>query len=237
MVSIFKATLVGIQDYPEARIRRLFVRTDVMPAYRSGQFIQFVLPDQAPKYFSIANPPKGDVLEFHVHNSGSAVSVIATTVLKVGDEIGLSGPYGGAVYVPECSRPIVAVAGGSGLAPMKAIVEEALADAKRTAPVHLYWGGRDRASLYMHDEFVDLAEKDSRFFYHPVLSEEKREGYGYGLVGDVMAGDIADLGLYRMYGAGSEAMLRHLVALALARGADPEVIHTDLKLMEKTDER
>jgi hypothetical protein len=52
-----------------------------------------------------------------------------------------------------------------------------------------------------------------------------------------MAGDIKELELYRIYGAGSEAMLRHFEALLHARGVDPDVVHTDLKLMEKTDER
>ena len=82
-----------------------------------------------------------------------------------------------------------------------------------------------------------LAQKDARFIYHPVLSAQQIPGFAHGLVGDVMAGDIKDLGLYRMYGAGSEAMLRHFEALMHARGVDPAVVHTDLKLMEKTDER
>ena len=242
MSSAISATIVEIQDYPEAQMRRLFVRPAVMPVYQSGQYMQIFLAGFAPRYFSIGNAPGGDFLEFHVRNSGSPASVYATTGLKVGDQINLSGPYGEAVYVPECTRPIVAVAGGSGLAPMKAIIEEALADPQRTAQVHLYCGGRNRESLYMHDEFVQLAGKDARFFYHPVLSDEKSAGFAHGLVGDVMAGDIADPGLYRMYGAGSEAMLRHLEEIAMSRGVDPAFLHTDLKLMdlrlvEKPDER
>lgn len=231
------ATIAEIRDYPGAQVRRLFVRPDAMPAYRSGQYMQVEVPGFPARSFSIGSPPGGDTLEFHIRNSGSPMSLHATTKLAVGDTLGLRGPYGEAVYVPACDRPIIAVAGGSGLAPMKAIVEEALADARRTAPVHLYCGGRDRQSLYMHDELAEIGRRDARFVYRPVLSDEIADGWAHGLVGDVVAGDIPDLGLYRMYGAGPEAMLRHLEALAVARGADPALVHTDLKLMEKTDER
>ncbi len=237
MSSRFPATVTQIYDYPAAQVRRIFMQAQQRPVYQSGQYMRVEFAGLPARPFSIGNRPGSDILELHIRNSGSPVSLHATEELRVGDEVYLTGPYGEAVYVQDCARPIIAVAGGSGLAPMKAIVEEALADARRTAAVHLYWGGAVPESLYMHEDFLMLAQKDPRFAYHPVLSEQEVEGFAHGLVGDVMAGDIKDLGLYRMYGAGSEAMLRHFEALTLARGVDPEVVHTDLRLMEKSDER
>lgn len=237
MAARFPATITEIRDYPAAQVRRIFMQPETMPPYRAGQYMQLGFAGLPARPFSIGTRPGSDTIEFHIRNSGSPVSVYATTELKVGERVTLSEACGDAVYVPACTRPLIAVAGGSGLAPMKAIIEEALADPRRTAPAHLYWGGATAEDLYMHEDFLVLAEKDTRFIYHPVLSEQDMPGFAHGLVGDVMAGDIKDLGLYRMYGAGSEAMLRHFEALMQARGVDPALVHTDLKRMEKTDER
>ncbi len=232
MSKIFQTRVAVIEDYPAARLRRIVLKPLVLgalPAYRAGQYAMLTFPGFSPRPFSIGNAPGHDFLEFHIRQTGGEASAYATTSLKVGDILDLTAPFGECQYVQDCNRPGIAVAGGSGLACMKAITEEALADQNRSAPFYLYFGARTAKDVYLDQTFRDLAETDSRFHYIPVLSEETISGYRQGLVGDVMAGDFPDLQGYRIYGAGPVEMMRHLTDLALAHGALEAHIHTDLQ--------
>ena len=78
--------------------------------------------------------------------------------LKVGDRCGSKGPSGTS-YLRESHRgPIIAVAGGSGLAPIKSIVETALKKGMKQG-IHLYFGVRDERDLYLEDHFKALADQ------------------------------------------------------------------------------
>lgn len=199
-----------------------------LPEYHAGQYAMLTFDGFPPRPYSIGNAPGSNHLEFHIRDTGNGASHYACDVLKIGDSVEVTAPFGSCLYVPDCSRPLVAVAGGSGLAGMKAIIEEALLDPRRTAPVSLYCGARALKDLYLDDAFRTLEETEPRFHYHPVLSEEQRDGFSHGLVTTVLAQELADLSGYRLYGAGPVEMLRHFEREALAHGAVAEYLHTDL---------
>ncbi len=90
--------------------------------------------------------------------------------LKVGDSVRVEGPFGPS-YLRETHRgPIIAVAGGSGMAPIKSVIERAL---QKELPQHIYFyfGVRTERDLYLHDHFAALAEKHKNLHFVPVLSE------------------------------------------------------------------
>lgn len=231
MAQSFQVRVAEIEDFPRAALRRVVVeRADgaALPLWHAGQYAQLSFPGHEPRPYSMANAPGQGMMEFHIRRAGSGASAYATGETRVGDLLDLSAPYGDCIYVRDCDRPLIAVAGGSGLSSMKAIVEEALADPARTAPVYLYCGARTRNDLYLQDHFMDLEDTDPRFHYVAVLSEETHDGYRSGLVGDVMIADRPDLSGARVYGAGPLGMVRHLSEKALACGLDPAHLHTDL---------
>ena len=79
--------------------------------------------------------------------AGGATSLHVSERLKVGDSVLVEGPFG-ASYLREAHRgPIIAVAGGSGMAPIKSVVERAL---QKELPQHiyLYFGVRSERDLY-----------------------------------------------------------------------------------------
>ena len=83
---------------------------------------------------------------------GGATSAYVAERLKLGDSVRVEGPFG-ASYLRESHRgPIIAVAGGSGLAPIKSIVERALAQAL-PQHIHLYFGVRTERDLYLARPF------------------------------------------------------------------------------------
>ena len=115
--------------------------------------------------YSIANAPRPDsVLEFHVRAAGaSGLSAALVRRLRAGDIIRLSQPLGSMTLVHDSTRDIVCVAGGTGLAPVKAMVEQ-LGRENGNRWVYLFLGARTREGLY------DLAALNRFAARHPWLS-------------------------------------------------------------------
>ena len=134
--------------------------------FSAGQFASVTFAGCAPRDYSMANVPGDPILEFHVRRSvGGTVSAYVAETLKIGDSVRVEGPFG-ASYLRESHRgPIIAVAGGSGLAPIKSIVERALAQ-KLPQHIHLYFGVRTERDLYLHDHFAALAKKHDTLALH-----------------------------------------------------------------------
>lgn len=231
----FKAVVLHSEDFPDlesdSRVRVIWLAPDdpdlALPDYQAGQYAMLTFPGCAARPFSIANAPNGKFLEFHIRRTTSGASHYATEILKPDDVLDIAAPYGSCVYMSACSRPLIAVAGGTGLAPMKAIVEASIKDA-HAHDVFLYHGVRGLDDLYLEDFFLDLEDTDKRFHYVPVLSEEKIEGIRHGLVAAEMVKDFPDLKGARIFGAGPVELVRHMTELCLAAGADPSHIHSDL---------
>ncbi|MBM3572241.1 MAG: oxidoreductase, partial [Alphaproteobacteria bacterium] len=123
--------------------------------------------------------------------------------------------------------PIVAVAGGSGLAPIKSIVETALGRGM-AQPISLYFGVRAERDLYLGDHFMALASRHRNFRFVPVLSEpDGATARRVGLVSDAVCADFADLDGCKVYAAGPPVMVEAMTGAAVDRGARREDIHAD----------
>jgi len=147
--------------------------------------------------------------------------------LTVGETVRLEGPFGSA-HLREChTGPILAIAGGSGLAPIKSIVETALWRGARQ-PIHLYFGVRDERDLYLEDHFTALAAAHPNLRFTPVLSEPmlptaRRRGF----VHEAMAVDVGALDGAKAYIAGPPVMAEAATAMLLDRGMPRQDIHAD----------
>lgn len=95
------------------------------------------------------------------------------TRATIGDRVSLEGPFGSAFLREKHSGPILGIAGGSGLAPVKAVAETALAKGMRQ-PIHIYFGVRSERDLYLIDRFAALTGGHSNLSFLPVLSEGPR---------------------------------------------------------------
>ncbi len=117
--------------------------------WRAGQYASFQFSGCEPRDFSIANTSDVGLIELHVRRSGSggASDAICDDV-KVGDAVSVDGPYGASYFRERHQGPIVAIAGGTGLAPMKSIVEGARS-AGFKKDIHLYYGVRDASEIYL----------------------------------------------------------------------------------------
>lgn len=157
--------------------------------FTAGQYAELQAPGiEAPRNYSFARAaPAGGTRRvfFHVRKvPGGAFTSWLHEKAAAGETLRFSGPRGNFALRPG-EGPIVCVAGGSGLAPILAILEEAAA-AGVSRPVHLFFGARSQRDLYVLDEVEQLrAAWKGNFALHLVLSEEPADSSWAGQRGMV----------------------------------------------------
>jgi NAD(P)H-flavin reductase/ferredoxin len=162
-------------------ITRLDIRLDRPLEHRPGQFAQVRLeglPDTVRSY-SFATPPRPDgrVSFFIRRVPGGALSGHVHDTDVVGQRVDVTGPAGD-FWLRGAASPLLFVAGGSGLAPILAILEAAAEEGVRR-PMTLLFGARAQRDLYALDQLADIASRwRGAFTVVPVLSDEP-EGSGW----------------------------------------------------------
>jgi CDP-4-dehydro-6-deoxyglucose reductase/ferredoxin-NAD(P)+ reductase (naphthalene dioxygenase ferredoxin-specific) len=229
--------VVGLdQATHDIRVVRLEIEAGGPFDFSAGQYAQVTFADLPPRDFSMANRPQAApdkaIVEFHIRTTpGGAVSPYVAERLALGETVKVEGPYG-AAHLRETHRgPIVALAGGSGLAPIKAIVEEALGRGMCQA-ITLYFGTRAERDLYLEDHFTALAEAHPNFSFVPVLSEPDGVPTGdrvrrTGFLAEALAADFTDLDGAKAYLAGPPIMVETCTQALRALGVRRQDVHAD----------
>jgi CDP-4-dehydro-6-deoxyglucose reductase len=209
-----------------SRVRRMYVAApDVMVLqlelaaskrlqFLAGQYIDILLDDGRRRAFSLANAPHDDeVLELHIRRiAGGEFTGHVFEGLRLRDQLRIEGPHGN-FYLHDAIdgdplRPIIMIAGGTGFAPIKSMVQHAIyRNLKR--PIYVYWGARRPDGLYMHELALEWARDHGNIHYIPVISEPQPEDDWQGRVGMVhqaVLDDWPDLSVSDVYLCGSEQM-------------------------------
>ena len=207
---------------PDVAVLRLQLPANQRFQYHAGQYIEFILRDGARRSYSMANAPtrlgNPPAIELHIrHLPGGLFTDQVFSSLKEKDILRMEGPFG-SFLLRESAQPIILLASGTGLAPVKALVEQ-LHDRGDTRPLQLYWGCRSRRDLYLHDWALQAAQSLPQLRYIPVLSEPRPEDHWRGRTGFVhqaLMADWPDLSGHQVYACGTPAMVdaaqRDLVA-------------------------
>jgi CDP-4-dehydro-6-deoxyglucose reductase, E3 len=196
--------------------------------YRPGQHMNVLLPDGSHRSFSMASPPDGNVADFHVRRiPGGRFTDGLLPRMQPGDMLDVELPHGTFRYHEEDYRSLVMVATGTGLSPIKCILES-LMDHPDCPPVWLYWGMRTEEDLYLHGEIHDWSSKLYEFRYVPVLSRADASWQGRrGHVQEAVLADHADMSEHSIYLCGSPNMISDSKNAFLARGASVDHIYVD----------
>jgi len=177
----------------------------------AGQYINFLLKNGKHRSFSLANAPHDDeFIELHIRHipDGKFTSEVFDE-MKEKDMMRIEGPLGNFYLREESERPIILMAGGTGFAPIKGMIEHALEVGMERA-VHLYWGARAKEDLYMDELAQSWTKQNPLIRYTPVLSEPKQEDKWTGRTGFVhhaIMQDYPDLSKHEIYGSGAPAMV------------------------------
>lgn len=179
--------------------------------FHAGQYLEFILRDKSRRAFSIANSPSNtEYLELHIRQVENGVFTgHVFDSMKEKAMVRVEGPFGSFYIRDNSNRPLILMAGGTGFAPIKSMLEKLIEDGD-TRPVHLYWGARAKDDLYRDDLAKKWAFQYPHIEYIPVLSEAHDDDNWEGRTGFVhqaVADDFKDLSPYDVYMAGPPVMV------------------------------
>jgi NAD(P)H-flavin reductase/ferredoxin len=197
-----------VEAADDVRIVQLRFPPGVRTKFKAGQYLDVILGDGSRRSFSMANAPQqSDVAVLHVRLvPGGKFSEEVLPKLAAGDKLRIEIPAGD-FWLRPGAKPAVFVAGGTGFAPVKSMIEDALRK-KDAREMVLYWGARREKDLYLADLPVKWAAQYPQFRFVPVLSESDAAWQGRkGFVHRAVMEDIPSLAGRQVYACGVAAMV------------------------------
>lgn len=203
-------------------IQQLLMKAEHPLSYESGDYVMLGMNSGDLKPFSIANAPREDgLIECHIRIIDDNPWMAEFAKTQVGDTLVVQGPKK-QMRLQTGHEPIIFVAGGTGFAPLYAILIESLRQ-KLEVPISFYWGARCEADLYMHDTMIELAQRHGHIEYIPVLSEHFDDWNGEkGLVHQTVLKHHPSLKHHRVYLCGSWPMIQTVKEDFIAAGLDAD---------------
>ena len=179
--------------------------------YHAGQYIDFLLRDGDRRSYSMATAhAAGAPLELHIrHLLGGKFTDQVFGTMKEKEILRIEGPFGSFYLREESAAPIIFLASGTGLAPIKAVLEH-MQQKGISRPSTLYWGGRRPSDLYLQDWVLSFAQENSWLQYVPVISNAAPEDHWNGRSGFVhkaVLEDHPDLSAHQVYACGVPVMV------------------------------
>lgn len=205
-------------------------------SFTAGQFVQFRVPEyelcKQPVYraYSISSSPSdtGKVeMEIRLVPNGMCTTYVHK-YLKIGDIVTINGPYG-EFCLSDTDADIVFIAGGSGMAPIKAILLD-MAEKGNTRKATYFFGARSKKDLFLVEEMRNLEKRLPNFRFMPALSEPAPEDNWNGETGLITA--VVDRHLksgehVEAYLCGSPGMIDACVKILKQKGVPGEKIYYD----------
>jgi len=204
--------------------------------YIPGQYIQLVTPvyeksdEEVYRAYSISSDPaEQNVIELIIRLvPGGICTTYCFEYLKVGDEMKINGPYG-EFRLSESDAPIVFIAGGSGMAPIKCMLHHMKnTDNKREAVY--YFGANEARELFLVDMMKEFEKQLANFRFVPVMSEpEESDAHGHetGLVTDAVERGVKNGTECEAYLCGSPGMINAVIKVLAGLGMSEEKIFYD----------
>lgn len=227
---VMRCRLVEFTDLThDIKRLRLAIEAGGPYTFSAGQHARLKFaPGIVERSYSMANTPDEELLEFHIRRvpRGQASGYVFTS-LHLGAEVVVSGPLGNAYLREQHRGPMIAVAGGSGMAPIQSIVQTALlVDPKRR--IHLYFGVRDERDVYLEPHLEELRRRHENLSVEIVLSQpSKSTGRRKGLVAEAVKSDFESFDDVKAYVAGPPAMVEALQECLQEKGMALRDIHAD----------
>lgn len=196
--------------------------------FTAGQFVNVEIPGSGlVRTFSFANAPtRAEVIELIVKLYPDGAFSRFLRESPIGTRLQVYGPYG-QLKVRLSHRPVLMIAGGSGLAPLLSMLRD-LADAGFDRSVSMFFGARTVADLYLVEEILELGARLPEFEFVPVLSDSWSADWAgeTGMVTDAIARRYPQLA-HDVYLCGPPPMIDAAVPLLTASGVRPRNIYFD----------
>ncbi|MGW1616500.1 2Fe-2S iron-sulfur cluster-binding protein [Streptomyces sp. NPDC002285] len=209
-------------------VRRLVIALDEPLAFNPGQYVLLHVPGGKQRPYSIASTPAdSDHIELHIKRLEGGVCTDGWLFrdLAAGDPVTLSGPYGRFSFRPLRTEPILLLAGGTGLAPLKSMARH-IAETGAKHKTVLYHGVTTRNDLYDREWFEALEEEHDWFTYRPALSQDTWQGRT-GSVPALLAEDYPRASGHVAYICGNPNMVAHTMKALMKSRLFPRDIYCE----------
>lgn len=212
-------------------ILEVHLQSDEPAQFIPGQYALVWVNQELLRAYSMSNLPNDNglwVFQIRRVPDGKMTNVLFDEQLREQAEIQIDGPYGLA-HLQEQARPIVCVAGGSGLAPMLAIARGVAVNPHlKNHKVWFFHGGREQRDLFTENQLRDWTELGERLNYVPATSSEFIEGIRSGFIHDVIQDVLGEqLIEHEIYCAGPPPMVKSIEQMAHQAGIPQQQIHFD----------
>ena len=231
-VERYRARIAAMERLADDVMRlRLELPAGQRVAYRAGQYINILLPEGEKRSFSFATAPhEAGGIELQIrHIPGGKFTTHVFTRMKIGDTVEFEGPLGSFFLREDSEKPMIFVAGATGFAPVKSMLEHAFQIGMKRRMV-LYWGVRSKKDLYLADLPEKWVAEHPNFTFVPVLSEPKPEDHWTGrtgLVHEAILEDYPDLSAHQIYACGSVGMVEAAHPAFAAHGLSQDDCFSD----------
>ncbi|MBQ47880.1 MAG: hypothetical protein CMP10_10525 [Zetaproteobacteria bacterium] len=207
-------TVINLENKPDG-YRFLRLKTPVGWQHKPGQYTIFNLKDSEgtfKAYYSIASDiDHSGEIDFCIHTSPESRSGKIYDHLQPGDTLPVA-PAQGNFELQESTKPKIFIAGGSGIAPIRAMVQRELQKSQSNQAVHLIYGCRSGNHIPYANDFKSLSSAHDRFsFTFCAETTDNNEYVKKGMVTDFLTTAIIENCEY--YLCGPKPMLEAVVAI------------------------
>lgn len=156
--------------------------------------------------------------------------------LEVGETVEALGPFEEFFAKGNSNKTLVLVGAGSGMAPLRSIIDEQIANSLETQQtpreIYFFYGARSEIDLLYVDDFYDLSEKNINFHYTPVLSKPNDDwlgaaGYAQHILG-LNLDSLGDIDNLEFYLCGPQGLMDEVISMLKSRGVQDDEIRFDL---------
>jgi Na+-transporting NADH:ubiquinone oxidoreductase subunit F len=194
--------------------------------FEAGQYISLALPQgNLRRSYSICSAPSNTHgFELLIDQGPNGPGCLYLQSLKFGEEIRFLSPLG-LFTIKEPTAPIILVATGSGIAPMRSMLLDLLQTKSSQQAILLQWGMRHEADLFWLEEFSELSDQFPNFRFHPVISQPTPKWpLCRGRVTDCLSvHDLVPTAQY--YLCGNSQMLDDVMNVLIKRGVAQQNLH------------
>lgn len=211
-------------------ITHLTLRPNHYVEYQAGQYLDILYEGQQFSY-SIANAPLGShQYELHIrHSLDNPYNQSLFAHIKQYGNVMIKLPSGScSINNLDKQRPILFIAGGTGFAPVNAMIEQLLADGD-LRPFELFWGARMQSDVYLDEKVLHWQRHVSHFKYYPFLSETSKEN----LLSNLLIRHAQDLREWQIVLSGPFEMVYSMRDVLLEQGMPVAQLFSDAFSFEK----
>lgn len=230
-VQTVSAQIIGVEQVNrDVQIVQFRLPAGKKILFSAGQYCELLIDADTSAAFSIASAPRDDrSLELHIRaNPDSNSYPKLAPRLRPGEMIRMQ--LGMGEVTPQALKDagrILLLAGSTGFSQIKSLLE-ALLHGHDPRPLHLYWGGREFADLYLHDWVQQQATQHPNLHYVPVISHQADWSGRTGFVHRAALEDIQDFTGWKVVGGGSPGMVYAALDDFVAAGMQPEQMVSDV---------